>query len=350
MLYKKMSLKVLLIMCSVFMVLTSTAYCQEEVNALYWQVEQLPESYSSTDAIRRVDRTVVLNTYECLTRIDTNGKVVMAAAENVIISKDKKQYTFLIRDHKWNYDFGEIKVTAYDFERSWNILSYDGMDVDEEFRHLVVSPYQEIIEELGIESFKAINDNKFQVNLTEPCDKFLKAIASPEFAPSGQISVDGRNVHLNNGPYDIHGKSYTTDGRLCLTLKKNKQYWNSEEIYYDEIVLVEKGPAEKKERFTNDGYLTFDPNNYTDQELFDLNVLHINDCIDGAVEGMRIVEGTIDTSDTSNTISSFLKEEADSLESVRKYQFQIKENMTNPVINKEGLYDFTVLSERKLNK
>ncbi len=77
---------------------------------------QEPPGLDSSKTTDTVSFSVLNNVMEGLYRLDKNNEPVEGMAESVDISKDKKTYTFKLRDAKWSD--GE-PVKAQDFEYSW---------------------------------------------------------------------------------------------------------------------------------------------------------------------------------------------------------------------------------------
>lgn len=285
---KKITILTTILICFFSMTVFVTA-SNIEKKILYWQVEKLPVSYNPSNALATIDRTVLSNVFEGLTRLDENGVPQLAAAEKVDISENGTVYTFTIRkDAYWSYQWQDVKVTAKEFERGWKELANDCHDLPEEYRKKVISPYHYMIKELNIKSFKALDDNHFQVVLTKPTPYFLTAISRLEFAPNSQAYVETKNVNKSiinyayNGPFKVYEKTYTTDGRECIVLRRNQHYWNKDAVKIDEVVIVKEEPVENRQSYrTLDGmWIKFEEKDYTNQELFKNGVLHLNNCID----------------------------------------------------------------------
>src|SRR5262245_49050354 len=70
-------------------------------------------------------RTLSNLLFEGLTRTDSSGKVVLAGAEKMEVSRDQKRYTFTLRDQKWSD--GSI-VTADHYVAAWKSALGPGAD------------------------------------------------------------------------------------------------------------------------------------------------------------------------------------------------------------------------------
>ena len=59
--------------------------------------------------------------FEGLTQIDTSGKPSKALAKDILISDNKRVYTFTLKKTKWS---NGQDVTAYDFEYAWKSVIF----------------------------------------------------------------------------------------------------------------------------------------------------------------------------------------------------------------------------------
>lgn len=192
-------------------------------NTLIWNLGAEPGTLDPGLNIANVGGNVIVNTFEGFVR-EIDGRLEPAVAESYIVSADRMEYTFNLRETKWS---DGVPVTAGDFEFAWNRV------LDPK----TGSGYKRLFEEGNIESFQALDDQTFQVKLKAPTPHFMDLMAFPVFYPVREDVVDDTSWSMNpdqfisNGPFTL--VEYRTSDRLVLG--KNPNYWRSERVKIDRI-------------------------------------------------------------------------------------------------------------------
>ncbi len=177
--------------------------------------------------------------YEGLTRLEPDGKVIPALAEQIKISKDRKKYIFLLRKSMWS---DGSPLTAYHFEAAWKkVLSPEFPSSAAHLLFPILNAEEAkmglcSIDEIGVE---AIDEHTLLVRLSHPTPYFLELTAYPTFFP---VPYNGDEVPhpnqqselLSNGPFTL--ASWRNDDEIVA--KKNPYYWNAEEVVLEEIHAV----------------------------------------------------------------------------------------------------------------
>ncbi|MFD2867249.1 peptide ABC transporter substrate-binding protein [Kurthia populi] len=193
-----------------------------------------PPSLNPQKATDSTSGAIVKNVFEGLTRVDSDGKVQNAAAEDVKVSDDKLTYTFTLRDAKWtNGD----PVVAGDFAYAWK-WALDAKNASEYASILYpikgAQAYNEgkgKVEDLGI---KVVDDKTLEVTLENPTPYFLELTAFYTYMP-----VNEKVVSENDNWFAEAGDTYVTNGPFTLdewkhndsiTMKKNKDYWDKDNV------------------------------------------------------------------------------------------------------------------------
>ncbi|MGL5345917.1 MAG: ABC transporter substrate-binding protein [Peptostreptococcaceae bacterium] len=196
--------------------------------------------------------TVMSNTMEGLTRLDKDGKVEKAGAEDYSVSEDGLTWTFKLRkDAKWS---NGDPVTAKDFEYSWKrtlnpataseygYIMYD-IDGAQDF-NLSKSTDESTV---GV---KAVDDYTLEVKLNRPVAYFAELMSFEVFFPQNQAFVEkmgdkyglSNDAQLYNGPFTL--SSWKTEDQYTMT--KNPSYWNKDRIKLETIntkVVKETGTS-----------------------------------------------------------------------------------------------------------
>lgn len=166
--------------------------------------------------------------YNGLVQMDDELKVKPCIAKSWEISEDGKIYTFHLRDDVTFHDhelFKEgkgRKVTAYDFEYSFNRILADN----------IASPGAWIfnnvdyVEENGFKAFEAINDNTFKIYLTKPFPPFLGILTMQYCSVVAKEIVehykrDYRNNPVGTGPFKF---KMWSEGQKMVFLKNDNYF------------------------------------------------------------------------------------------------------------------------------
>lgn len=193
-----------------------------------------PPSLNPQKATDSTSGAIIKNVFEGLTRVDSDGKVQNAAAEDVKVSDDKLTYTFTLRDAKWtNGD----PVVAGDFAYAWK-WALDAKNASEYASILYpikgAQAYNEgkgKVEDLGI---KVVDDKTLEVTLENPTPYFLELTAFYTYMP-----VNEKVVSENDNWFAEAGDTYVTNGPFTLdewkhndsiTMKKNEDYWDKDNV------------------------------------------------------------------------------------------------------------------------
>lgn len=177
-----------------------------------------------------------------------------ALAAETTVSDDKLVWTFKLRDAKWS---NGDPVTAGDFVFSWRQM----LEAPGEYAYLFyyiknAEAYEHAYrdgkgmdpKEVGVE---AVDDKTLRVTLINPVPFFPDLLAFPSFYPRHAKSMEPFKVNTNgkvsyeakyslpenvvtNGPF----KFEKWEQGKRLTLRKNTNYWNAENVKSDVVEMV----------------------------------------------------------------------------------------------------------------
>lgn len=179
--------------------------------------------------------SMLLHTFEGLMNLDKNGTPVYGVAESYTVSEDELVYTFKLRsDAKWS---DGQSVTAGDFVYAWNRAVSSETASDYEYMFDVVDGYEDA--DLNV---VAEDDSTLVVTLKSLTPYFLELCAFPVYFPVRQDVIEAYGdawavkpeTYIGNGSYKI---SEWVSGSH-ITMVKNENYWNIEEIGPDSIKCV----------------------------------------------------------------------------------------------------------------
>lgn len=195
------------------------------------KIEGVPESNVSRDL------------FEGLLISDVEGPPSPGVAEKWE-NKDFKVWTFHLRKNaKWS---DGTPVTAHDFVYSWQRLANPN----------TASPYASYLQyghianiddiiagkkpatDLGV---KAIDDNTFEVTLSEPVPYFYKLLVHPSVSPVPKAAVEKfgekwtqpANI-VTNGAYKL--KNWVVNERIVL--ERNTQYWDNDKTVINQVTYL----------------------------------------------------------------------------------------------------------------
>lgn len=157
---------------------------------------------------------------------DGNATIVEGQAASYEVSEDGLTYSFKIRDDaKWS-DGQPVK--ANDFAFAWDRAIDDQTGAS----------YAYMLKDLNA-TWKAVDESTFEVKLEKPCSYFLEICAFPIAFPVREdvIKDNGDDWSLSpdtlvcNGKYKVEKYDHSS----CVTLKKNKEYYNGDKVKADSL-------------------------------------------------------------------------------------------------------------------
>lgn len=204
----------------------------------------VPYSFTSLDPRLAGDEftgNILRLFFEGLTRINREGQFELGMAESVLISPDRCQYVFKLRDAKWS---NGLPVLAYDFEYAWKkILS---VDFKTSYAYLFypiknakkAKEGQSSLDDVGV---RAIDNRTLLVELDFPTPYFLELTAHTIYSPvHHQIDttqpswpLQEKDGYICNGGFVLK----THRQHQYYELDKNRNYWDSDQIEIDKIII-----------------------------------------------------------------------------------------------------------------
>ncbi len=186
---------------------------------------------------------VVSQLYNGLVQLDDSLNVVPSIAKKYFVSKDGKEYTFILRDDVFFQDNRVFhngkgrRVNAYDFEFSFNRI------IDSS----VASPgrwiFSNVDKSKGNMGFFAENDSVFKIYLKKPLSSFIGILTMPYcyVVPHEAVEYYGKDFRSNpvgTGPFYL--KLWVEGEKLIM--RKNENYFekdcNGNKLpYLDGIVI-----------------------------------------------------------------------------------------------------------------
>lgn len=200
---------------------------------------------------------------EGLYRLDKEGKPQLAiAAKEPEVSKDKKVYTFKLReDALWS---DGSPVTAHDFEYAWKkvVDPKTGAAYGPQLEEIVLNATEILkgdkpVDDLGIE---ALDDHTLKVTLENGVPFFKELLTTATFFPQPQEYIEEQGEKyatdsdhaLYNGPFVLD--DWTGTG-MSWTYKKNENYWDKEAVNVDRIEVNVVKDAETAVNLYQNGQL-----------------------------------------------------------------------------------------------
>ncbi|WLR51583.1 peptide ABC transporter substrate-binding protein [Bacillus tianshenii] len=187
--------------------------------------------------------SVLLQTFEGLTRINNEGEPENAMASEIQKSDDLKTYTFTIReDAKWS---NGDPVTAQDFEFAWKWALDPANDAQYAYQLYYLTNAEAAnkgevsTDEVGV---TAVDEKTLKVELNNPTPYFLELTAFYTYFP-----VNSKIAQENDKWYTDAGELYTSNGPFKMvewehnnkiTLEPNENYWDKDAVKLERIELA----------------------------------------------------------------------------------------------------------------
>ncbi|MCF7925103.1 MAG: peptide ABC transporter substrate-binding protein [Candidatus Izimaplasma sp.] len=264
--------KLLLVVVSLMLVLGLSA-CggKDEGDVLRWNIGADPATLDPGLNGASDGGNVINNTHEGLVR-EINGEVLPGIAESWDVSADGKTVTFNLRESNWS---DGSALTADDFVYSW----LRAMDPATASEYSWIWHYTNVVgaedyvngdgtaAEVGI---TAVDSYTFQVELIQPTNYFVSLMAFYHFMPVKESAVDAGadgtwakdpDVYVSNGAFVLE-EYKLGEG---LTLVKNDEYWNADEVGIDTIEAKFIDDASTAYASYQSGDLDFIPSVPTDE-------------------------------------------------------------------------------------
>jgi oligopeptide transport system substrate-binding protein len=184
--------------------------------------------------------TVLKLLYEGLTRIDRNGEAQLALAQQLLLSEDRKSYTFTLRPSSWS---DGTQVTATDFEETWKSLLAPDFPAPNAYQLYIIKNAKAAkegqlpLDQIGI---KATAHDTLTVELEHPCPYFLQLLACHFFFPvpsamrASGIVLQPQAHSASNGPF----KFSSWQPRSQFAVEKNPAYWDADAVKMEKIALL----------------------------------------------------------------------------------------------------------------
>ena len=223
-------------------IIENTNVSKNEEQILQTNIVSEPQTLHPGLATDSTSGSVLLQTFEGLSRIDLWNQRVNGVAKAIQISEDQKTYTFTLRDAKWtNGD----PVIAKDFEYAWKYVLNPVNQSGNAYQLYYIEGAREYNEgtgnanEVGV---KALDDKTLEVKLNKPTPNFLDLTASYTYFPiNSKIAREypdwaneASEHYTSNGPFEMtewnHGEN--------IVLKKNNNYWDANIVKLKSIIML----------------------------------------------------------------------------------------------------------------
>lgn len=186
-----------------------------------------------------ISSCVIFNIFDGLLRCEPNGDIIPSLAKSVEVSKDKKRYTFHLRDAKWS---DGTPLTAEDFVYTWK-TSFDPnipclcaqllfpIKNAEKIAHKELS-----FEDLGV---FALDDHTLCVDLEYPAPYFKALTCFCNFFPLPKHIVEKNpnwDKHIDSSIVccgAFKPLSFTPNKELVL--EKNPYFWNADQVEVEKL-------------------------------------------------------------------------------------------------------------------
>lgn len=169
--------------------------------------QDIEDSLDPHDMLAAGTKEIFFNVYEGLYKVDSDGNLVPAVAEDVEISEDGLTYTFTVREGVKFHD-GSL-VTAEDIQYSVHKFA------DIENGEPSIAAFS------NIEAVEVVDDSHVAIILAQPDSDFLTMLSTIEAAiiPAGNENPDSNAI--GTGPYKYVSRSPMEN----VKMEKFDEYW-----------------------------------------------------------------------------------------------------------------------------
>lgn len=176
------------------------------------------------------EKTIALNCFEGLLRINDKGELEAGVAESYTVSDDKLTYSFKLRNNAhWALFSGHKELLGENYADTFDINVYAEdfkFAFDRIFDAQIDSPYRYMF--ACVDSYSAVDKYTFTVRLKYADENFLYALTTPGAMPCdkefyeltrGRYGLDAKYL-LCNGPFNV---SKWTEG-TSIRIVRNDDY------------------------------------------------------------------------------------------------------------------------------
>jgi len=202
--------------------------------------QQNPITVDPRKSGEQYSSTLIFLLFDGLMKSLPDETVVPSIAESYEISKDRKTYTFHIRDANWS---DGTPITAKDFEYSWKTaLSHTFPCLNAQLFYPIKNAKKIVSGELKPSQLgvSAINERTLVVELERPTPYFLKLTCFCNYYPIPS------HIAQKNEIWDHDYESLVTNGAYTLEefiphhhlqLTKNERYWNKKNVNAENLSI-----------------------------------------------------------------------------------------------------------------
>lgn len=209
-------------------------------NILRINMTQDPSTLDPRKSSDQFSSALHFHLYEGLMRITKNATAEYGMAKDIVVSADKKTYTFHLKEAYWS---NKDPVTAYDFEYSWKESIRPTFFCPNAHMLYIIKNGEKIkMGEMGIESFgvTALNESTLQVELEHSAPYFLQMLSFPVFypVPKATAVLDSKWSKTQDPPANGPFTCVSFKPNEEIILKKNGNYWAKNEVKPEEIQIL----------------------------------------------------------------------------------------------------------------
>ncbi len=186
------------------------------------------------------EQDLITNLFEGLVRIDETGKIATATAESWALSKDETCYTFKIKDNaRWSDGSSITAEDFVDFFREILSKNTDNIYAEQLYCIFGVEDYRKGKCDFNNVAIRAVDKKSLEIRLNYPCCYFLNLLAEPIYGI--------RKINSNLKDWKKEYKNILYSGYFVIDsfqnnnemiLKRNKCYWNSDNVKSEKIHLL----------------------------------------------------------------------------------------------------------------
>lgn len=318
---------------------------------IVYNIGKFPQSLSMIDNDETRSKDFLYALYEGLVKTDENNKIVPGLAESWNISKDEIAYTFKLRETaKWSN--GE-DITAEDFVKLFSSILYPktvNIYADELLPIFGLQEYRTGKKNFNNVAIRAVDKKNLEIRLNYPCSFLLNILAAPQYSLRkfdenlDKWKEDYKSLSFS-GPFQIDN----INDKGEVTLLKNKNYWNGEDVKSEKIILTSIESSESALANFENGkidMLTFPPVSEVKRLKEDGKILDLNsDVRTSLIFNLKTSEMMMDIN-VRKAISSILNDK----NQMQKYLSNNNEESPNGKAKKNVTNDNGVETAKKFLK
>lgn len=209
-------------------------------NYIIYDMVKCPSDLIMVDNYDLKQQDLIVNLFEGLVKMDSNGKIVPGLAQSWSTSENQTCYTFKIRSNaKWSNGSDITADDFVDFFKEFIKAGKGSLYTEKLYCIFGAQDYENGTKDFSNVAIKAVDKKTLEIRLNYSCNYFLNILSEPIYSLRKIDSKlkDWKDQYKNilySGYFAID--NFSKDSGVSLT--KNKYYWNKNNVKSSKVLMT----------------------------------------------------------------------------------------------------------------